>query len=134
MGNTYWSFLSLPNMKAIHLRIKVIYNFEKKVNLGRRLPARRPPRHCYFKGQIFLKTRPKIRTGCDILVNLFSTASVYMITKVLMLRFRRLYKCSTPVKENRKVRKCTFERVLSDDSDQPLPPQSNMSLLSNMKK
>ena len=31
--NTYWSSSSfLPNIKAIHWRIKVTYNFEKKVN------------------------------------------------------------------------------------------------------
>ena len=53
MWHTYWSSSSsLPNMKAIHWRIKVTYNFEKKVNqkviLGRRptaahRPAQRPP-------------------------------------------------------------------------------------------
>ena len=32
MGNTHWSsFSSPPNMKAIHWRIKVTYNFEKRL-------------------------------------------------------------------------------------------------------
>ena len=54
MWNTYGpSSSSLPNMKAIHWRIKVTYNFEKRFT--KRLAwddARRPPGHCYFKGQI----------------------------------------------------------------------------------
>ena len=58
--NTYWSSSSsLPNMKAIHWRVKVTYNFEKRLTKRLTWDAARPPRHRYFKGQIFLKNPSK---------------------------------------------------------------------------
>ena len=73
MGNTCWSSSSsLPNMKAIHWRIKVTYNFEKRLTWddARRQPIRRPPDHCYFKWQIFGKNPSKKPSATVVLADL----------------------------------------------------------------
>ena len=60
-------------MKAIHWRIKVTYNVEKRFTKSltwddaRRKTDMHPPGHRYFKGQIFLKTRPKMMINYEIL-------------------------------------------------------------------
>ena len=91
MWHPYWSSSSsLPNMKAIHWRIKVTYNFEKKVNpkvnLGRRpTPACPPaaclPGHCFFKGWILKKNR-KLSKKYTLYIKVLSAAVVISILRV----------------------------------------------------
>ena len=68
MWNTYWcSSSSLPNMKAIHWRMKVTLTLKKRLTMKRLIwddncsppPDRCPPRYCYFKGWIFFSNPSK---------------------------------------------------------------------------
>ena len=64
-------------MEAIHQRIKVTYNFEKGKPQTMPTGHTRPPGHRYFKGQIFLKTSPKI--------NIYYIFIIYIGSKTILL-------------------------------------------------
>ena len=63
MGNTYWSSSSLPNMNAIHWRIKVT-NFVKRLTWDNaRRPANACPDIAILKDKFFEKPVQKFMTA-----------------------------------------------------------------------